>query len=288
MRTDRNTAHPTIASLLRRSSGELKRISTSATLDAELLLGHVLRKDRAQLYSNGEEKVNPKKAALFVNLVHRRRTGLPVAQLIGNREFWSLNFAITADTLIPRPETELLVECALSHIEEDQPADVLDLGTGCGAIALAIAEERRDIHITATDISDVALAVARYNAHTLDLKQVRFRLGSWFKAVSGYKFSTIVANPPYVSDMELMVRDFELHHEPELALRGGKDGLDSIRRIIEQAPDFLFTDGWLIVEHGYRQGPAVNALFRESGFRSVFSFHDLQGYPRVTEGQLPP
>lgn len=287
MHTDRNIARPTIASLLRESAADLKSMSTSATLDAELLLSHVLRRNRVQLYSAGEDPVDPQQAALFINLVRRRRQGIPVAQLVGSREFWSLDFMVTADTLIPRPETELLVECALSHIEPNQPADVLDLGTGTGAIALAIAHERANIHITATELSDAALAVARYNAHTLNLKQVRFRLGSWYKAVAGQKFSTIVSNPPYVTDMEFLVHDFELRHEPGMALHGGPDGLGSIQEIIRQAPGHLFPNGWLAIEHGYRQGPAVKALFDAAGFTSVFVYKDLQGHPRVTEGKLP-
>lgn len=287
MHTDRNIAQATIASLLRESRDELREISTSATLDSELLLSHVLRKSRVQLYSGREDKVEPKKAALFINLVHRRLEGLPIAQLTGSREFWSLDFTVTSDTLIPRPETELLVECALSHIEADQPADVLDLGTGTGAIALAIAQDRPSIHITATDLSEAALAVARYNAHTLNLKQVKFRLGSWYKAVAGQRFSTIVSNPPYVTEMELLVHDFELRHEPKMALLGGKDGLDDIRAIVNDAPDFLFPGGWLAVEHGYRQGPRVAALFKAAGFGSVFAYKDLQGHARVTEGKLP-
>ena len=247
----------------------------------------MLRKTRVQLYSAGEEAVEPAKAAVFVNLVHRRREGLPVAQLLGSREFWSLELAVTADTIVPRPETELLVECALTHIDANRPADVLDLGTGTGAIALAIAHELPEIHITATDLNNATLAVARYNAHSLNLKQVRFRLGSWFDAVCGEKFSTIVSNPPYISDMELLVRDFELRHEPAIALRGGVNGLDSIKEIVREAPDYLFPGGWLALEHGHRQGSSVAELFRAAGFTSVFTYRDLQGHPRVTEGKLP-
>jgi len=261
-------------------------MSASARLDAELLLGHVLRKSRVQLYSAGAETVRPESAALFVNLVHKRREGRPVAQLVGAREFWSLDFTVTADTLIPRPETELLVECALTHIATNQPAAVLDLGTGCGAAALAIAHERPNIHITATDRSEAALAVAQYNAHALNMARVQFKLGDWFDAVPGKKFSTIVANPPYLTDMEYMVREFELKHEPEMALRGGTDGLTAIRKILGQAPDHLFPSGWLAIEHGYRQGPAVAELFEKVGFTSVFAYRDIQGHPRVTEGKL--
>jgi release factor glutamine methyltransferase len=287
MHTDRNVTQPTVAALLRESAEQLKDTSATAMLDSELLLGHILRKNRVQLYSGRDIKVDPKKAALFINLVRKREEGYPVAQLIGSREFWSLDFTVTADTLVPRPETELLVECALSHIEPDRPADVLDLGTGSGVVALAIAQERPNIHITATDLSDAALAVARYNAHTLNLKQVKFRLGSWFKAVSGQRFSTIVSNPPYVSDMELLVHDFELRHEPTLALQAGKDGFDCIGEIVRKAPEYLFPGGWLAIEHGYRQGPRVTELFEAAGFTSVFAYKDLQGHPRVTEGKLP-
>ncbi len=286
MHSDPNTSELTIDGLLRNCTMELKESSTSARLDVELLLGHVLRKTRVELISAGKDFVTPARAAVFTNLVHKRREGMPVAQLVGSREFWSLDLAVTADTLIPRPETEILVECALTHIPADQPADFLDLGTGSGAIAIAVASERPNIHITATDVSDQALAIARYNAAGLRLNQIEFLLGSWFKPVEGRKFSTIVANPPYVSEMEYIVHHFELQHEPTLALKGGEDGLDCIRAIISAAPKHLFKDGWLAIEHGYRQVAAVEILMREAGFKSIFSYSDLQGHGRVTEGKL--
>lgn len=286
MHTDPDTSELTIDSLLRRCATELKECSTSARLDVELLLGHVLRKTRVELISANKEPVSPESAAMFTNLVCKRREGAPVAQLVGSREFWSLDLIVTSDTLIPRPETEILVECALTHIPKDQPADFLDLGTGSGAIALAVASERSNIHITATDISLEAIAVAQYNAAALKLSHIEFQCGSWFQPIAGRKFSTIVANPPYVSDMEYVVHQFELQHEPTLALRAGEDGLDCIKKIIGQAPKHLFTDGWLAIEHGYRQGPAVEILMREAGFRSIFSYSDLQGHARVTEGKL--
>jgi len=286
MHTDPDTSELMIDSLLRRSATELKENSTSARLDVELLLGHVLRKTRVELISAAKDCITPESAALFTNLVRKRQAGIPVAQLVGSREFWSMNFTVTTDTLIPRPETEILVECALTHIPADRPADFLDLGTGSGAIALAVASERPNIHVTATDISEKALAIAQYNAAALKLSRVEFQRGSWFHAVAGRKFSTIVANPPYVSDMEYVVHHFELQHEPALALRGGSDGLDCIKNIIAQAPGHLFKDGWLAIEHGYRQGPAVEILLREAGFRSIFSYSDLQGHARVTEGKL--
>ena len=286
MHTDPDTSELTVDSLLRSCAMELKKNSTSARLDVELLLGHVLRKTRVELISAGKDFISPESAALFTNLVRKRQEGMPVAQLVGSREFWSLDLTVTADTLIPRPETEILVECALTHIPQDQPADFLDLGTGTGAIALAVASERPNIHVTATDISDKALAIAQYNAAALKLAHIEFQCGSWFQPVAGRKFSTIIANPPYVSDMEYVVHHFQLQHEPALALRGGEDGLDCIKTIIEQAPKHLFKDGWLAIEHGYRQGPAVEILLREAGFRSIFAYSDLQGHARVTEGKL--
>jgi len=286
MHTDPDTSELTVDSLLRRCAMELKKNSTSARLDVELLLGHVLRKTRVELITASKDFITPESAALFTNLVRKRQEGMPVAQLVGSREFWSLDLTVTADTLIPRPETEILVECALTHIPQDQPADFLDLGTGTGAIALAVASERPNIHVTATDISDKALTIAQYNAAALKLAHIEFHCGSWFQPVAGRKFSTIVANPPYVSDMEYVVHHFQLQHEPALALRGGEDGLDCIKTIIEQAPKHLFKDGWLAIEHGYRQGPAVEILLREAGFRSIFAYSDLQGHARVTEGKL--
>jgi len=286
MHTDPEISELTVDDLLRRCTQELKENSTSARLDVELLLGHVLRKTRVELITASKDFVSPASTALFTNLVRKRQEGQPVAQLVGSREFWSLDLTVTADTLIPRPETEILVECALTHIPKDQPADFLDMGTGSGAIALAVASERPNIHVTAVDISKRALAVAQYNAAALKLARIKFQHGSWFRPVAGRKFSMIVANPPYVSDMEYVVHHYELQHEPDLALRGGEDGLDCIKTIIAQAPKHLFKDGWLAIEHGYRQGPAVEVLMREAGFRSVFAYSDLQGHARVTEGKL--
>jgi release factor glutamine methyltransferase len=286
MHTDPNTQELTIDSLLRQCATELKSVSTSARLDVELLLGHVLRKGRVELYTQSDKTVAPEHAALFINLVQKRSEGRPVAQLIGLREFWSMDLNITADTLIPRPETELLVECALTHIISNQPADVLELGTGSGAVALAIARERPDIHITATDISPAALNIARYNAKALKLEKIEFLLGDWYTPLRGRKFSTIVSNPPYVTDMEMIVHDFELSHEPELALRGGEDGLMAIKSVIKKAPYHMFSGGWLAIEHGSRQGPAVEVLLKDAGFVSIFSYTDLQGHSRVTEGKL--
>jgi release factor glutamine methyltransferase len=286
MHTDPDTHVATVSDLLKEMANELRDTSPSARLDAELLLGHVLRKNRTELFTHGDAKVDSEQSAVFVNLVHRRREGRPVAQLVGEREFWSLQLAVTQDTLVPRPETEILVGCALTHLPKDQAANVLDLGTGSGAVALAIAKERPDVAVTASDVSADALRVARYNAHSLGLTQVKFQHGDWFSAVRGRKFSMIISNPPYVTDMEMVVHDFELRHEPKLALAGGDDGLQAIKRIIEEAPQHLFPGGWLAIEHGHRQGPAVEILMRDAGLWSIFGYTDLQGHVRVTEGKL--
>jgi release factor glutamine methyltransferase len=287
MHTDPKTHVATVSDLLKEMADELRDTSPSARLDAELLLSHVLRKNRTQLYTHSDEKVAPHSKALFENLVCRRREGQPIAQLVGSREFWSLQLAVTGDTLVPRPETEILVGCALTHLPKDRAANVLDLGTGSGCVALAIANERPDVTVTATDLSPDALRIARYNAHSLGLTQVKFKQGDWFDAVRGAKFSLIVANPPYVTDMEMVVHDFELQHEPRLALAGGEDGLQAIKRIIANASNHLFPGGWLAIEHGHRQGPAVEILMREAGLCSIFGYTDLQGHTRVTEGKMP-
>ncbi|MFW2404489.1 MAG: peptide chain release factor N(5)-glutamine methyltransferase [Gammaproteobacteria bacterium] len=286
MHTDPKAHTATVSDLLKEMADELRDTSPSARLDAELLLSHVLRKNRTQLYTHADEKVALQNKVVFENLVHRRREGQPIAHLVGRREFWSLQLSVTEDTLVPRPETEILVGCALTHLPKDQAANVLDLGTGSGAVALAIAAERPDVTVTATDLSADALRIARYNAHSLGLTGVQFKQGDWFGAVRNSKFSLIVANPPYVTDMELVVHDFELQHEPRLALAGGEDGLDAIKQIISNASQHLFPGGWLAIEHGHRQGPAVEILMREAGMWSIFGYSDLQGHTQVTEGKM--
>lgn len=277
----------TIASLLFKSANALQATSDSARLDAEVLLAHVLDKTRVQLYGNGSDKVRPERAAQFLTLVSKRRNGLPIAQLTGRREFWSMELDVTADTLIPRPETELLVECALNRIDRDEPGDVLDLGTGSGAVALAIAKERPTANVTATDLCAAALSVARHNAEKQNLNNLDFRLGDWYGAVMGRRFATIVSNPPYVTEHEFRLHGFELTHEPLLALLGGgREGLSAIRLIVGKASEFLLPGGWLLVEHGSRQGSSVARIFQQAGLEAVCTYRDMPGLPRVTEGRL--
>lgn len=278
---------PTVASLLQASAEQLKGSSRSARLDAEVLLAHALGWQRARLYGESAQPVRPEIVQRFEALVEERQTGRPVAQLVGTREFWSLELQVTPDTLVPRPETEMLVECVLNRIPPDSTGKVLDLGTGSGAVAIALASERPGLEIVATDLSEEALKVARYNASAHKLSRIDFRFGDWFKPVAGEQFTAIVSNPPYVTDQEWMLNHFELGHEPAMALRAGRDGLLAIAQLVEGAPAHLEPGGWLLIEHGFRQGPAAMRLFQEAGFTSLSTYRDLPGRPRVTEGQWP-
>ena len=276
-----------VAQLLRESTQILKSSSQSARLDAELLLAHALGWDRSRLYGDGDSEVRGEVAEHFLSLIEERRAGRPVAQMLGSREFWSIKLSVTPDTLVPRPETELLVECCLNLLDADRPARVLELGTGTGAIAIALATERPQLKIVATDFSEPALAVARYNAASYGLERIDFRFGDWLSPVADEQFDLIVSNPPYVPDQEWMLRKYELGYEPSIALRGGRDGLMAITRIVEAAPEYLVPGGWLAIEHGFRQGPAAARLFGEAGLESITTYRDLPGRPRVTEGRVP-
>jgi release factor glutamine methyltransferase len=281
------TDTPTVASLLQDSAEQLKGSSRSARLDAEVLLAHALGWQRSRLYGDSAQTVRPEIAQRLEMLIEERRTGRPVAQLIGSREFWSLHLTVTPDTLVPRPETELLVECTLNRFPPDAIGRALDLGTGSGAVALALASERPGLEMVASDFSEEALKVARYNAESLGLARIDFRFGDWYSPVAGERFSLIVSNPPYVTDQEWMLNHFELGHEPAMALRAGRDGLLAIKAVVAGAPACLEPGGWLLIEHGFRQGPATMRLFQEAGFTAVSTYRDLPGRPRVTEGQWP-
>lgn len=287
MPADGTRSGPTVATLLHQSAEQLKGSSQSARLDAEVLLAHALGWQRARLYGEARQPVRPEIVARFEQLIEERQTGRPVAQLVGNREFWSMQLTVTPDTLVPRPETEMLVELALNRIPTDSAGRILDLGTGTGAIALALAKERPGLRIVATDFSEAALKVARYNAGALKITNVEFCFGDWFGPVAGERFDMIVSNPPYVTDQEWMLNHFDLGHEPAMALRAGRDGLLAIGQVVEGAGEHLVPGGWLLMEHGFRQGPAAMRLFQEAGFSALSTYRDLPGRPRVTEGQWP-
>ena len=209
-----------------------------------------------------------------------------MAQITGHRGFWSLELAVTPDTLIPRPETELLVELALERLPVAEMGQVLDLGTGTGAIALAIASERPLVDVSAVDVSEAALAVARANAAAAGLP-LRLLQGDWFEPVAGDVYRMIVSNPPYIPEGDPHLEQGDLRFEPRSALASGADGLDAIRLIAGKAPTHLLPGGWLLVEHGHDQGAAVRALFQAQGFARVETARDLERRERVTRGQWP-
>ncbi|KRG45115.1 protein-(glutamine-N5) methyltransferase, release factor-specific [Stenotrophomonas panacihumi] len=255
--------------------------------DAEALLLHALGRDRAWLFANGRDPVEPAVAQAFLALVARRASGEPVAYLKGSRGFWTLDLAVTPATLIPRPETELLVELALERVDDTPGRRIADLGTGSGAIALALASERPRALVFATDASPAALEVARGNAQANDLGRVEFREGSWWAPLAGERFDLVASNPPYIADDDPHLSQGDLRFEPATALASGADGLEDIRLIVAGAPAHLRPGGWLLFEHGWDQGAAVAALLGERGFVDVATVQDLEARDRVTLGRWP-
>jgi len=281
----------TVDQLLRDGARRLAGLGGSPRLDAELLLAHALGQGREDLYRSLFSGVTPEAEARYTALLARRATRCPVAQLTGQREFWSFRLEVTGATLVPRPETELLVERALDRIPAEASCSVADLGTGTGAIALAIARERPACKLTATDLSKPALAVARRNARALNVRNVVFRQGDWFAPLPkpGTRtgcFHLLVSNPPYIAAGEWKLTDPELGFEPRVALDGGKDGLDAYRAITAGARRYLRPGGWLLLEHGFRQAHEVCALLKSAGFHDITTTADLAGRPRVSEGRV--
>ena len=253
--------------------------------EAEWLLSHVLGKSRSWLYAHGDEALDTATVRRFDDLLARRLAGEPVAYLIGRRGFWRFDLQVTSATLIPRPETELLVEWALDRMPRDRPLRVADLGTGSGAIALALAYERPNAHIVATDASADALAVARANADALALGQVEFRHGDWFAPLRGERFDLIASNPPYIAQTDAHLDQGDLRFEPRAALASGADGLDAIRVIARDAPGHLLAGGWLLIEHGWEQGADVRALLHDAGLIEVETARDLEQRDRISLGR---
>ena len=274
----------TVANAIREASVRLH--GNEARLEAELLLAHALQRPRSWFYAHAGDVLDPGETRAFDALLRRREGGEPVAQITGHRGFWSLELAVTPDTLIPRPETELLVELALERLPVAEMGQVLDLGTGTGAIALAIASERPLVDVSAVDVSEAALAVARANAAAAGLP-LRLLQGDWFEPVAGDVYRMIVSNPPYIPEGDPHLEQGDLRFEPRSALASGADGLDAIRLIAGKAPAHLLPGGWLLVEHGHDQGAAVRALFQAQGFARVETARDLERRERVTRGQWP-
>lgn len=259
--------------------------SDAPRLEAELLVAHAATVSRTRLLTTPTIRLLPEHIAVFERLLRRRQQGEPLAYVLGTQDFWTLTLAVTPAVLIPRPETELVVERVLARLVGG-PAAVLDLATGSGAIALAVASERSQAQVTGTDLSAAALAVARDNAKRLQLSRVRLLEGSWFAPVAGERFAVIASNPPYIAtgdpDLAADVRE----HEPGIALIAGPTGLECLDAIVTAAPGHLEPGGWLVLEHGWRQGVAVRELLESAGFTHVRSHADLAGHERVTEGRL--
>lgn len=251
----------------------------SALVEADLLLMTVLDCRRAQLFSAGDEPITAAQHRQLTTLVGRRLQGEPMAYILGKREFWSLDLTVNGATLIPRPETEQLVEIALQEITGEQ-ARVADLGTGSGAIALALASERPHWQLIATDASQAALEVANGNARALALSNVEFRQGEWFAPLAGEQFDLIISNPPYVADDDPCLEQGDTAMEPRMALAAGDDGLDDLRQLIGGAAEFLHTGGQLLLEHGNDQRAELTRLLTTAGWQQIRYYEDLAGHDR--------
>lgn len=255
-------------------------------LEAELLLAWVLNKPRSYLYAHPEQTLTPDQQAYLQTLVKRRQQGEPIAYICQQKEFWSLPLWITPATLIPRPETEHLVEWVLATLPADLPLTIADLGTGSGAIALALAKERKTWQIVATDQSAAALQVAKINADNLGITHVAFYLGNWCQALPQQKYAAIVSNPPYIAAEDMHLNQGDLRFEPKSALVAEEEGLKDLKTIIHQAIDYLHPSGWLALEHGYAQGNAVRDLLYQMNFLQIKTYPDFAGQDRFTVGQL--
>jgi release factor glutamine methyltransferase len=255
-------------------------------IDAQALLAHLKGRNRGWLAAHATDPLSHEEADAFFALAKRRRDGEPVAYLTGAREFWGLDLAITRDVLIPRPETETLVETALARLPADREARVLDLGAGSGAVALAIAHERPRAQVLAVDASEAALALARSNAQRLGIANVEFMHSDWYASIDpAVRFDLIMSNPPYVASADPHLAEGDVRFEPRAALVSGASGLDALRVVVAGAPSHLVAGGTLAVEHGYDQADRVRALFARAGFVGIASARDLAGVARVAAGQ---
>jgi release factor glutamine methyltransferase len=271
----------TLGTTLKTVAAALAGSSPTPRLDAEVLVMHACGIDRSELITRHNVALTDEQQNQLEGLLARRKRGEPVAYITGTREFWSMGLDVTPGTLIPRPETELLVEKALEHIPRDTAWTIADLGSGSGAIALAIAKERPRCHVIATDNSPAALEVARNNAKKFGLTNAEFREGDWFAALAGATFDMILSNPPYIRAGDPHLKQGDLRFEPAAALVSGAEGLDAIRHIALHAREFLKPGGWLLFEHGWDQAEAIGDLLRRHGYRDMVCHRDLAGHARV-------
>jgi release factor glutamine methyltransferase len=269
--------------LLKISVAKLKPHSESPQLDAEILLAHILQKTRSYLYAHPEAIILENQHNDYQQLINQRIIGMPIAYLTGTREFWSLPLKVSCDTLIPRPETELLVELTLELLKNQLHAQILDLGTGTGAIALALAKERPNWNINASDKSLAALKIAEENALLSGLKHVKFFYSDWFTKLPKKQYHAILSNPPYIAENDFHLLQGDVRFEPKMALVSGKDGLDDLTHLVETSCNYLLPGGLLLLEHGYDQKTALESILYNAGYKDVQCWQDLQGNDRVTK-----
>jgi len=281
-----NSNPPIIKNLLSWAENKLAQSSSSAGVDARVLLQFVTGDSLAKLISNDQGVLTENKAKIFRELVIKRHQGLPVAYLTGTREFWSLPLEVTPATLIPRPETELLVEKSLYFIPKELAVSVADIGTGSGAIVFAIAHERPMVSLVATDNSKKALAVAKRNRERLGYNHINFRYGNLLEPLNNNSYELIASNPPYIREDDPHLTEGDVAFEPSSALVSGPDGLDAIRKIAKEAPQKLVSGGRLLIEHGFDQARDVQAIFQQEGFADIETYQDLSGHERVTQGRI--
>lgn len=276
-----------VGNLLNELTQQFANISDSARVDAEVLLAFVLQQNKTWLYTWPERALSAGQQSQLQALVKRRLQGEPVAYLTGQREFWSLLLEVTPDTLIPRPDTELLVEITLELLAErrHENLNIIDLGTGTGAIALAIASEQPNWQVVGLDRIPAAVELAQRNQSQLQIPNARFLESDWFSALEKQRFDLIVSNPPYIEQQDPHLEQGDVRFEPRSALVAEEDGLRDIKTIIAQAPDYLTENGWLLFEHGYQQAEAVRNLLSERGFAQLQTRCDLAGHERATLGQ---
>lgn len=276
-----------IRKALEQASHQLDALDTDIRLEAELLLGHLLNKNRAYLYAHAEDDINAEQLEAFHQLIAQRASGIPIAYLTGYRDFWSLTLKVNSHTLIPRHETERLVELVLELLGKQSNISVLDMGTGSGAIALALAKERPDWEISACDASEEALKIARENAADLGLKNIYFYHSDWFSALPEKKYHAIISNPPYINEQDPHLNQGDVRFEPRSALVSSQEGLADLQYIIQHGYDHLLPDGLLLLEHGYDQKTDLETILNRLGYKNVQCWQDIQGHDRVSGGWHP-
>lgn len=276
-----------IRSALEQALHQLNKLNSESRLEAEILLCHLLHKNRAYLFAHPDEVLNQNLLDSYQQLITRRKEGVPIAYLTGTREFWSLSLKVSPHTLIPRHETERLMELALELVPNNPNTHILDLGTGSGAIALSLAKERPNWNIIACDYSEDALEIAKENAQNLGITNVSFYHSDWFNTLPDRRYQAIISNPPYIAEQDPHLKLGDLRYEPLNALASGQDGLADLQYIINHSYNYLMPNGLLLLEHGYDQKIALRAILNKLGYKNIQCWQDIQGHDRVSGGWHP-